>query len=125
MNEFTRKAMSLADDYAEDLSSLYASQTECWRSLAYLQRKSQQAEAARSALLAHLEGGEQKWLPIETAPPRLGRILVCGDPHMGRCVASAGWRNETPGVFQWEVANGIVVNPTHWMLLPAAPRHSY
>jgi hypothetical protein len=63
---------------------------------------------------------ESQWMPIETAP-RYGRVLVWGDPHMGRCVASAGWRNETPDVIRWEVVNDIVVSPTHWMPLPPAP----
>ena len=59
------------------------------------------------------------WQPIETAP-RGPRVLVWS-PDIGRCVASAGWRNETPDLVQWEVVNNIVCTPTHWMPLPPTP----
>jgi hypothetical protein len=56
------------------------------------------------------------WQPIETAP-RGGRILVRA-PGLGPCVASAGWRNETPDVIVWEVINDITCEPTEWHPLP-------
>jgi hypothetical protein len=49
MNEFTRKAMELVDDLLE-VRAMYHAGRGHWS----------HAEAARSALLAHLEGVEQK-----------------------------------------------------------------
>lgn len=47
MNEFTRIAMELAEEWLDE-------ELKCYRGLRHTQ------EAARSALLAHLEGGEQR-----------------------------------------------------------------
>ena len=61
-----------------------------------------------------------EWRPIETAP-RDELILVGPTKRMGICVAMHhsrdGWVTETTG--DWF---GIYT-PTHWMPLPAAPRH--
>ena len=47
--------MVLADDYAENKSSLDLAGTECWRSALYIERKAAQSDAARSSLRAALE----------------------------------------------------------------------
>ena len=47
--------MLLADDYAENKSSLDLAGTECWRSALYIERKAAQSDAARSSLRAALE----------------------------------------------------------------------
>lgn len=60
MNEFTRKAAELADSYAMWFYQYTTFGTP---------DKRERSEAARSALLAHIEGGEQKpgWklVPVE------------------------------------------------------------
>ena len=71
--------------------------------------------AERDAELARL----REWRDISTAPTDGTRILTAGSV-VGRCVASAGWRNDAPDVIYWEITNGIVIEPTHWLPLPAA-----
>ncbi len=122
MNEFTRKAMELADGYAENKSSLDLAMTEVWRSELYLSRRRQQSDAARSALLAHLEGAEQKWLPIETAPKVVGRIIGAVEGRArficwGKAshVPMYGWVLTDQGPEECDLCQ-----PTHWMALPDA-----
>lgn len=98
-----------------------------WRAGSYAERVEwlhSMYEAKKRELDAFLEqqpaGEPVAWMPIETAP-RYGRILVSGT-EIGVCVASAGWDNETPEQIRWEVVNGIVVAPTHWMPIPTRPQ---
>lgn len=78
------------------------------------------------ALLAHLEGGEQKWLPIETAP-RDNEPVILGFQDFS---AEGFWMDEAErnhwretGWFfsDDDVLTGHPTHPTHWMPLPAAP----
>lgn len=82
--------------------------------------------ACRKAMLAAQAGATpaapaaQAWQPIETAPKDGTRVLVyCR--YAGRLVAGAEWRHSEPRAIQWEAVNGVIVTPTHWMPLPAAP----
>ncbi len=122
MNEFTRKAMELADEYA---------------AVSYL---NEITTVARAALLAHLEGGEQKWLPIETAP-KDGRTVLLGyfNSHgkwrtlrgqwFSREIIDDEWENAEDCKEGWyetsvECDSDYSVwktEPTHWQPLPATP----
>ena len=60
------------------------------------------------------------WQPIETAPKDGSRIVV----WVGRYGAViARWLRETAGTPCWwgQVSQGVAVQPTHWMPLPAPP----
>jgi hypothetical protein len=106
MNEFTRKAMELAEKMMRD--SWATGDDAAWH-------------PARSALLAHLEGGEQKWLPIETAPRDGTRVLTY---RAGFAESQAvAWFNHTGcGDPCWVPVHGSSwPEPTHWCQLPATP----
>ncbi len=113
MNEFTRIAMELADEMvfsgAGDASKF---------------------SAARSALLAHLEGGEQKWRPIETAPKDGSTILLgylSGNPHIANYSEEGRWMGDASrnhwGETGWFATSDDVLcdhpsEPDLWMHLP-------
>jgi hypothetical protein len=140
MNEFTRKAMLLAEELASQSMWLgyYEEGGESFRETEV------HAEAARSALLAHLEGGEQKWLPIETAPRGSGEdgpgstihpdyieppqilLMTAEGPMVGAYdwyyhpgYGAGGNVGESP----WRAVGSYeqCYEPTHWMPLPATP----
>lgn len=116
MNEFARKAMELADAWvvaaAHKVLSVHTSiPTDA------------NPAAARAALVAHLEGVEQKWLPMDTAPKVVGRIIGCVDGRArficwGKAshVPMYGWVLTDQGVEDCDLCN-----PTGWMPLPATP----
>lgn len=117
MNEFNRKAMDLADEMVkakatENHANLYGSLTR-WKEW------SDKYDAARAALVAHLEGAEQKWLPIESAPKNMAARL-----YLVRGVCVQGFVDAT-GVLCVSTDNRpwrkMVGKPTHWMPLPATP----
>ncbi len=123
MNEFTRKAIELVDSYAMWLYQYTTFGTP---------DKRERFEAARSALLAHLEGGEQKWLPIETAP--VGKPIMmlwrpidhAERPHFQHSIVVGSLEygdDYRPNGIAW--ANGmkydIATHITGWQALPAAP----
>jgi len=111
MNEFTRKGMQLAEKMMRD--SWATGDDAAW-------------QPARSALLAHLEGGEQKWLLIETAPKDgtsvlLGRFAPGKDRDGLQKVD--WWRTsiEKHGFTGFGHFNATYWPATHWMPLPATP----
>jgi hypothetical protein len=139
MNEFTRKAMELADEMAEAKSSFDLCQAEIWRSPIYRHRMEREYESTKARLLAHLEGAEQKWRPIETAPKDGTAVLVmlnvwpgCRNGVAEECnghntYVAEWWSGERDGAGAWMcymdscLDPECPIEPTHWMPLPATP----
>jgi hypothetical protein len=128
MNEFARKALELADEAAEAKSSLDLSMTEVWRSEAYRARLSKQLDEARAALVAHLEGVEQKWIRVEDRLPEPMTMVLAafemdrpGDWRV-KCASYEPLCHEFSIVNQkgWRIFGGGWT-PTHWIPLPATP----
>jgi hypothetical protein len=73
------------------------------------------------AALPELAGGSE-WRPIETAPKDGSDVLLyCRCQHDGRAYApdrNVGWWEPAAG--WWHARDGLI-EPTHWMPLPAPP----
>lgn len=82
--------------------------TECMELIALIRQQQKEIE--------RLGGG---WRPIETAPKDDTKFLGCEPAHDYYFVCWKEWKNDdgSPVYFNGDV----VVEPTHWMPLPAVP----
>jgi hypothetical protein len=90
MNEFTRKAIELADAWV--VASIYSA-------MAIQSGKNTDADpgAARAAFTAHLEGGEQEPSPREHQPDDMTVPKASGDLQPGDYVFACRWGDGDPG----------------------------
>ena len=119
MNEFTSKAMELAEKFAERWHDHRVRHTpETFHDL----------NVFRSALLAHLEGGEQKWISVKDRLPE-PMTMVLAAFEMDR---PGDWRikcaSYEPLCIEFSIINqkgwrifGGGWTPSHWCPLPATP----
>ncbi len=124
MNEFVRKAMELAEEFARQSQWLGYYDHD---GMAHKQT-SVVVDAARSALLAHLEGGEQKWISVKDRLPE-PMTMVLAAFEMDR---PGDWRikcaSYEPLCIEFSIINqkgwrifGGGWTPSHWCPLPATP----
>jgi len=117
MNEFTRKAMSLAEAYANQVA-------------AFIAGKIHSMDAARAALLDYLEGNEQEpeWVRVADRPPEPMTMVLAafemdrpGDWRI-KCASYEPLCTEFSIITQkgWRIFGGGWT-PTHWCPLPATP----
>jgi hypothetical protein len=124
MNEFTRKALEFAD--AMVVAKCSQQHSNQYGGLGEWSRFGREHKEARSALLAHLEGAEQKWLPIETAP-KDGESVILGFKDF----SAEGFWMDDPARNHWretgwffsddDILTGHPTHPTYWQPLPATP----
>ena len=118
MNEFTRKAMELVDDYS---LARIRDEWVTWQCLGMTAGEAAEGvmNRARSALLAHLEGGEQKWISVKDRLP--DNNVNCLVFFSGELYGIAGLRIPHKGQMLWHGHSGSHNDVTHWCPIPATP----